>query len=134
MKYQHECIVCIVNAGYSDEVMEAARAFGATGGTVIHAHGTANRESEQFFHITIEPEKEIVLILVPTQLRNDILHALYNQVGLKTEGQGIAFALPVEKAVGLFNADAAAPKKTEKEKVEKAEKDEKTEKTPTDAQ
>ena len=50
MKYQHECIVCIVNAGYSDEVMEAARAFGATGGTVIHAHGTANRESEQFFH------------------------------------------------------------------------------------
>ncbi len=128
MKYRYECIVCIVNAGYSDEVMDAARAFGATGGTVIHAHGTANREAEQFFHITIEPEKEIVLILVPSQLRNDILHALYNQVGLKTEGQGIAFSLPVEQAVGLMQSDAAAPKKTEKEKVEK----EKTEKEPTE--
>ena len=127
MKYQHECIVCIVNAGYSDEVMDAARAFGATGGTVIHAHGTANRESEQFFHITIEPEKEIVLILVPTQLRNDILHALYNQVGLKTEGQGIAFSLPVEKAVGLFNSDASEAKKTEKAEKTEKEKDEKAE-------
>ena len=132
MKYQHECIVCIVNAGFSDEVMDAARKFGATGGTVIHAHGTANREAEQFFHITIEPEKEIVLILVPASLRDDILHALYNEVGLKTAGQGIAFSLPVEQAVGLTGSEGLATKKADKaekaEKTEKAEKAEKAEK------
>lgn len=124
MKYQYECVVCIVNAGYSDTVMEAARAFGATGGTVIHAHGTANREAEQFFHISIEPEKEIVLILVPSALRNDILHALYRTVGLQTEGQGIAFALPVEQAVGLAQAQGKRTEKTDK--TEKADKKEKS--------
>ena len=63
-----------------------------------------------------------MLILVPSALRNDILHALYNQVGLKTEGQGIAFSLPVEKAVGLTGGEGLPTKKAEKEKTEKTEK------------
>ena len=46
-------------------------------------------------------EKEIVMIIVPTELRNDILHTVYQKVGLKTPGQGIAFSLPVEEVVGF---------------------------------
>ena len=41
------------------------------------------------------------MILVDSSLKNDILHALYKEVGLNTPGQGIAFAMPVEDAVGL---------------------------------
>ena len=40
MTFSHECIVCIVNTGFSDAVMDAAREFGARGGTVIHGRGT----------------------------------------------------------------------------------------------
>ena len=101
MKFDHELIVCIVNAGFSDAVMEAARACGAGGGTVIHARGTANKEAETFFKITIQPEKEAVMILVPSLIKDDVLHALYGKVGLQTPGQGIAMALPVDGVVGL---------------------------------
>lgn len=101
MKFQHECIVCIVNAGYSDAVMDAAKELGARGGTVVHARGTASQEAEKFFQITIQPDKEVVLILVPAEIKDDILHALYRAVGLKTPGQGIAFSLPVDGVVGL---------------------------------
>ncbi|MBE6645839.1 MAG: P-II family nitrogen regulator [Ruminococcaceae bacterium] len=98
---KHEVIFCIVNTGFSDEVMDAARKFGAKGGTVIRARGTANTEAEKLFNIAIQPEKEIVMILIESKLKNDILHALYNAVGLNTPGQGIAFTMPVDDVVGL---------------------------------
>ena len=101
MKYEHEVIWCIVNAGFSDDVMNAAREYGARGGTVIRARGTANQEAERLFNIAIQPDKEIVMILVESSIKKDILHALYQKVGLNTPGQGIAFSLPVESVVGL---------------------------------
>lgn len=102
--YTHEVIFCIVNSGFSDDVMDAAREFGAKGGTVIRARGTANAEAEKLFNIAIQPEKEIVMILVDSTIKKDILHALYKAVGLKTPGQGIAFSMPVESVVGLSEA------------------------------
>ena len=101
MKYQHEAIFCIVNSGYSDAVMEAAKKLGAGGGTVINARGTAPKDAETLFGITIQPEKEIVMILVPTAIKADVLHALYQEVGLDSAGQGIAFSLPVDGVVGI---------------------------------
>lgn len=109
MKYQHEAIFCIVNSGYSDAVMDAAKKLGARGGTVINARGTAGKEAETFFKITIEPEKEIVMILVPTKIKDDVLHALYKEVGLDSAGQGIAFSVPVDNVVGLTDASALPP-------------------------
>ena len=105
MTYEYEMIVCVVNTGFSDAVMSAARACGARGGTVINARGTANPEAESFFKITIQPEKEIVMIVVPSAIKDDILHALYKDVGLNTPGQGIAVTLPVDAAVGLPKAE-----------------------------
>jgi len=114
MEFKHEVIFCVVNAGFSESVMDAAREFGARGGTVIHARGTANTEAERLFGITVQPEKEIVMILVPSEIKDDILHALYRAVGLKTPGQGIAFSMPVDAAVGLWGGESAKKeKKTE---------------------
>ena len=99
--YRHEVIMCIVNSGFSEAVMDAARELGARGGTVIRGRGTANLEAEKLYGIAIQPDKEIVMILIDSNLKNDILHALYKAVGLNTPGQGIAFAMPVEDVVGL---------------------------------
>ena len=101
MTYKHEVIFCIVNSGFADEVMHAAREFGAGGGTVLRARGTANPNAEKLFNIAIQPEKEIVMILVNSSIKDAILHALYKAVGLNTPGQGIAFSMPVESVVGL---------------------------------
>jgi hypothetical protein len=70
----HELIICIVNNGFSDTVMEAAKEAGARGGTVLNARGTANKEAEAFFHIAIQPEKEVVMILVPLNVKDAVLH------------------------------------------------------------
>ena len=110
--YNHEVIFCIVNAGFSDVVMDAAKEFGAGGGTVIRARGTANTEAEKLFNIVVQPEKEVVMILVERAIRDDILHAVYRAVGLNTPGQGIAFSLPVDQVVGL----GSRVKKEENEK------------------
>ena len=106
-KYKHEVIFCIVNAGVTDEVMDAAREVGARGGTVIRARGTANAEAEKMFNIAIQPDKEIVMILVESGIKDAVLHSLYKSVGLKTPGQGIAFSMPVESVVGLSDSEAS---------------------------
>ena len=114
MKFQHEAIFCIVNSGYSEVVMEAAKKLGAKGGTVINARGTAPKDAESIFGITIQPEKEIVMILVPSSIKANLLHALYKEAGLDTAGQGIAFALPVDGVVGLASDKQEKTDKTQK--------------------
>lgn len=96
MEFSHEMIICIVNNGFSVEVMDAARSAGARGGTVINARGTAGKEAEKLFNISIQPEKELVIILVESTIRDNVLHALYKGIGLGTAAGGIAFALPVD--------------------------------------
>ncbi|MGM9625813.1 MAG: P-II family nitrogen regulator [Eubacteriales bacterium] len=116
MSHQYECVFCIVNEGFSDAVMDAAKAAGARGGTVLHARGTAPRDAETFFGITVQEEKEIVMILIPPEIKAPVLHALYHAVGQHTAGQGIAFSLPVDETVGIdFSAaaDAVVPEKNE---------------------
>lgn len=127
-KYKHELIMCIVNEGFSEAVMDAARAVGAMGGTVVNVHGTANKVAEKFFSITIQPEKEMVMILVSSDIKEAVLHALYKAVGLNTPGHGIAFAVPVDNVVGLTDKklkESVGEEKPSKEKslVETAPKD-----------
>ena len=131
----YEVVMCIVNAGYSDIVMDAAREVGARGGTVIHARGTANKEAEEFFHITIQPDKDIVMILVPSEIKDAVLHALYQNAGLKTAGQGIAFSMPVDHVVGLSSASATEEKtEPDKEKGKPEEAAEKEQPSPSDGE
>ena len=115
----YEMIMCIVNAGFTELVMDAAKEEGARGGTVIHARGTANRDAEQFFNIAIQPDKDIVLILVPTDIKDNVLHAIYRNAGLKSEGKGIAFSIPVDDVVGVsasFSVSVDSDEKDEKPK------------------
>ncbi len=94
---QYQLLVCIVNAGFSQNVMEAARAAGARGGTIIRGRGSANPEAEEFFNISIQPDKEVVLILVTREIKDAVMTAVFKNSGLSTDGQGIAFSLPVER-------------------------------------
>ena len=101
MEKKYEAVFCIINAGFSDDVMFAARKAGATGGTIIKGRGTAPLDAEQLFKITVQPEKEIVMLLVPEDIKDNVLRELYHSVGLGNAGQGIIFSLPVDRALGL---------------------------------
>ncbi len=101
MEQQYEAVFCVVNAGFSDTVMIAARKAGASGGTILKGRGTAGRGAEELFNITIQPEKEIVMMIVPEEIKDDVLREIYASAGLAHESQGIAFSTPVARAIGL---------------------------------
>ena len=107
---KHELVVCIVNAGFSQNVMEAARAAGAKGGTILRARGSANPEAEEFFNINIQPDKETVLILVPKEIKDEVIRTIYKEAGLAAEAQGIAFSLPVSRTTSLRSGEPEAGK------------------------
>ena len=106
-----EVILCILNRGFADTAMDAARAAGAKGGTILHGRGTAAPDAEKLFGITIQPEKEVVMILVADKIKDGVLKALYDTVGTGTDAQGIAFSLPVAQTVGLTVSSKQAAKK-----------------------
>jgi len=94
-----ELLCCVINNGYSDLVMLAAKKKGAQGGTIFHARGTGAADAEKFFGIKISPEKEVVMIVVDAEQKDEIISAIYDEAGLDTKGQGIIFSLPVDDFV-----------------------------------
>ena len=101
----HELIVVITNQGYTDKVMDAARAAGATGGTALHAKGTGTALAKKFFGLSIAAEKELILILTRVEDRNPIMKAIIQEAGMKTEAQSLVFSLPVSELAGLRQLD-----------------------------
>ena len=102
----YELVIVIVNANYSEIAMDAAREEGARGGTIIHARGTGTKMMEEKYGIIITPEKDMILILTRKNQRDKILNSVYKAVGLSTDGQGIAFSVPVSDVVGVkFESD-----------------------------
>ncbi len=103
---QHELILTIINRGFADLVMDAAKAAGASGGTVVNARGTGIHEAEKFFGIIVQPEKELVLILAERAQKNAIMTAICTHAGLQEAGKGICFSLPVDQVVGMTQPPA----------------------------
>jgi len=105
IKTDHELIFVVANEGYSDVIMDAARAAGAGGGTVIKAKGTGAEYSKKFFGFSIATEKEIHLLVTPAQGRNAIMKAIMEDAGLDSKAQAIVFSMPVSNAIGLRAAE-----------------------------
>lgn len=103
LKEPYDLIVTIVNRGHSDQVMATAKTAGATGGTLVHGLGLGSKEAEKFLGITIQPEKDVILILAPQEKKPAIMETITQEVGLNTTGRGICFSLPVNAALGLKN-------------------------------
>ena len=97
----HEVIFAIVNAGFAEMAMDVARDNGARGGTIINARGVAREDAAAFFGITLHAEKEILMLVVEKDCRDQILNAIYKQMGMAKKAQGIAFSLPVSDVAGL---------------------------------
>ena len=70
---KYDLILTVVNRGYADEVMKAAKKAGAFGGTVLNARGTGTNELQEFFGALIQPEKDLIMILTEREKRNDIM-------------------------------------------------------------
>lgn len=101
-KQRYELVMAIVNKGTTDLVMNAARKAGGKGGTITTARGTGNPEEAKFYGIAIQPDKEIVFIVVLSELKDKVMKQIYEEAGLGKQGQGIILSLPILDAVGLM--------------------------------
>ena len=97
----HEVIFVIVNSGFAEEAMDVAREQGVRGGTILNARGVAREKEATFFDITVHAEKEILMMVVEKNIRDNVLNALYNRMGMGKKAQCIAFSLPVSDVAGL---------------------------------
>lgn len=96
-------IITIVNCGWCEDLMSAAREAGAKGGTIVNARGTGTQEHEKFFGISLSPEKEMLLIVADDENTPSIVGAIKNQPFLNERGAGIVFTVNIEEAFLLNN-------------------------------
>ncbi|HWQ80370.1 MAG TPA: hypothetical protein VN381_16195, partial [Anaerovoracaceae bacterium] len=89
---KYALILAIVNRGYDDKVMAAAKSAGATGGTLIDARGVGYEEAEKFLGISIQSEKCIVAILCGREEKHSIMQAINQSVGMRSEARGIVLS------------------------------------------
>ena len=100
---EFDLIVAIINKGWADEIVEAARSAGSEGGTVLYGRGTGVHERKSFFGILIEPEKEVVITLIPRERTHSVLQAIIKAGQLERPGTGIAFVLDVSQVAGIIH-------------------------------
>ena len=101
MDFEHELIIVILNEGYSDFVMDAARAAGAGGGTVLHAKGTGGTRGEKFFSVSLADEKDMIYIIAHREEKAAIMRSINEQAGPGSRAGAICFSLPISSVAGL---------------------------------
>ncbi|MCI9556219.1 hypothetical protein AALA82_07900 [Oscillospiraceae bacterium 50-16] len=98
---ENSLILVVCSQGCTDDVMSTAKAHGARGGTVVRGRLSGRKELEQAYEVELEAEREIVAIVVPTELRGPIMEAVNEQHGLRSEAQALVCSLPIEEIVRL---------------------------------
>lgn len=99
-KDEYELIITIVKEGYSDLVMQAAKKEKATGGTVIYGRSLGSSRTI-LANLTIEPEKDIVLNIVPKEIKKQVMESINKETGVKTEARGLIMSIPIDNVIGL---------------------------------
>lgn len=100
MKRDHHnsLIVISLNEGYTEDVMQVARKAGATGGTVIKGRLADAEQFAEFVNTEVDGEREILFILAPSKVSEQIMADVNKGFGLSSPANGILLAVPVEKA------------------------------------
>ncbi|HHW48298.1 MAG TPA: P-II family nitrogen regulator [Clostridiaceae bacterium] len=107
-------LTVIVDRGMADDVMDIARKAGVRGGTILHGRGANTELATNLFGVKIEPEKELVIILMPNDLVDKVVQALSQELHLDEPGKGILFVEPVLDTRGLFEMREKHDKKHDK--------------------
>ena len=127
-----DLIIAAVKMDFVEAAMTAARAAGAAGGTIIRSRTLKNTKAEQFIGITLVREQEILMILSKKENTLNIMNALSESVGVKTEAEGVIFSLPVDRTAGISAAEEDY--QTEKKDEPHADKKEEAHTVHTEAQ
>ena len=94
-------ILAVINQGFGQEVMTAARSAGASGGTGFHVRHLVNEETAKFWGLGVQQEREVISIVAPEEEKLPLMKAISESCGLHSEAKGIVLSLPVDQVIGL---------------------------------
>ncbi|OYQ68182.1 P-II family nitrogen regulator [Aerococcus sp. 1KP-2016] len=97
----YQLLVTIVDRDKGDEVVDAARRAGAKGATILHGRGIGTAETAKLFYIEMQPEKEVVLLVVESEKVDHIATTIKAELQLDLPGKGVTFSIPVNAVSGL---------------------------------
>ncbi len=98
----YRAVIVVVDRGSADRVMEAATKAGARGGTILKARSSAEAyDDHTLFHIDIEPEKEVVMILSEASGADAIAEAIREELDLGEDKTGLILCQDVSKTFGV---------------------------------
>ncbi len=98
---KYSVIAAVVNQGYSENVMEAARAAGARGGTVVPSRQIADGQAMGFWGMSIQDERDLVLIVSDSENKLNIMRAIGEKCGIHSEAKGIVLSMPIDSVIGF---------------------------------
>jgi nitrogen regulatory protein PII len=99
----HKLLVTIVKKGAASKIVKATKEAGAEGGTILFGRGTGIHEKKRFLGINVEPEKEVILTLIPKDKVDSILLAIEKAGELDKPGNGIGFIVDVKRVAGVVH-------------------------------
>lgn len=110
-------ILVLVEDSHTDAVLEAARKAGATGATVLNqARGEGAEKKKTFFGLTLETQRDLVMLLVEEHVSRSILETIATKCRFDEQpGTGIAFQIDVEDAIGVSHQIRQLSSKVEEE-------------------
>lgn len=96
-------IIVMTQDELTDLAIEAARAHGATGSTVItSARGEGLKPAKTFLGLSVAGQRDMILFLVEEHHSQEILEAIAEACRFEAEpGTGVAFQIDIEDAIGL---------------------------------
>lgn len=97
----YKLITTIVEKGKGEEVVESANRAGARGATILNARGADQEEILKLFNMEIEPEKEVVLMIVKEDSAQEIVNTINADMEINKIGTGIIFVQDIAQAYGL---------------------------------
>lgn len=102
MNLEYVALYVIVDRHEGQKAVQIAQENGARGASLVHGRGSAKEVKSILFNMNIEEEKDLVIMLVKTELADQIKNAIYEQMQLKDENKGIIYTLPVIEVRGLI--------------------------------
>ena len=99
MKYK--VIVAALKPDVTDRVVEAAKACGISGATIVPGRGTGMHEAKTFLGLTLESQTDVVIFLAEEDLILTVMAAIREAGKLDEHGTGVVFVVPVEQVAGI---------------------------------
>ena len=99
-KSNYHLVITVAAEGKADKIMDIAKKSGANGGTLLKGRGMGGKSSLKFFNMTIEPEKDILLIVCKEDTRKKIMESILEKYGINTDSKAMCISLPIDCVLG----------------------------------